>query len=276
MLAILCEEEKWLIEQTDFYHNNSTVIGGQIIYNLFSQTDVSEHYKWKRPIAKHYSPGAVLTVEPLVDKVVGKLLTHLDERFAQLGEPCDLGRWIAFCTWDMVGAASFSEDFGYMAKGCDHDGTIATADAALDYFCTVGQMPFLDFWLDKNPVKRIGPPNLGNITRVAIEHIAARTQGKDPNFDPETPDYLQRFIEAKEQHPDVVHDGMIMNYLFINLIAGSDTTALTIRAVMYFVLKHPDVHVKVKEEIRGAGIDGVAQFGQTKTLPCKSPRHWSD
>ena len=169
----------------------------------------------------------------------------------------------------MVGAESFSEDLNYLATGTDHDGTIAAADAALDYFCVVGQMPFLDFWLDKNPVKRIGPPNLGNITRVAIEHIASRAQGKDPNFDPETPDYLQRFMEAKEQHPEVVHDGMIMNYLFINLIAGSDTTALTIRAVLYFALQHPEVHAKLKDEIRGAGIEGVAQYKETKTLSCK-------
>lgn len=32
----------------------------------------------------------------------------------------------------MVGAATFSEDFGYMAQGCDHDGTIEIADKALD------------------------------------------------------------------------------------------------------------------------------------------------
>jgi hypothetical protein len=32
----------------------------------------------------------------------------------------------------MVGAATFSEDFGYMDKGCDHDGTIGIADKAMD------------------------------------------------------------------------------------------------------------------------------------------------
>lgn len=67
----------------------------------------------------------------------------------------------------MNGAASFSERFGYMDTGRDHDKTIEIADKALDYFAAVGQMPFLDFLMDKNPVMRIGPPNLGNITRIA-------------------------------------------------------------------------------------------------------------
>lgn len=67
----------------------------------------------------------------------------------------------------MNGAASFSQRFGYMDTGRDHDKTIEIADKALDYFAAVGQMPFLDFLMDKNPVVRIGPPNLGNITRIA-------------------------------------------------------------------------------------------------------------
>lgn len=67
----------------------------------------------------------------------------------------------------MNGAASFSQRFGYMDTGRDHDKTIEIADEALDYFAAVGQMPFLDFLMDKNPVMRIGPPNLGNITRIA-------------------------------------------------------------------------------------------------------------
>lgn len=131
----------------------------------------------------------------------------------------------------------------------------------------------MDFWLDKNPVYRVGPPNLGNITRIALEHIGARAQGKDPNYDPKTPDYLQSFLDAKAANPEVVHDGMVLNYVFINLIAGADTTALTIRAVVYHVLKNPDVHRKLEQEILGAKLGKVAQYGQAKNLPCEES--WS-
>jgi hypothetical protein len=130
-------------------------------------------------------------------------------------------------------------------------------------------MPFLDFWLDKNPVYRIGPPNLGNITGIALRHIGARASGKDPNYDPATPDYLNSFLETKAANPEVVHDGMILNYVFINLIAGADTTALTIRAIIYLLLKHPDAHRKLEKEILAADLGKVAQYGEAKNLPCE-------
>lgn len=132
-------------------------------------------------------------------------------------------------------------------------------------------MPFLDSWLDKNPVYRIGPPNLGNATGIALQRIGARVAGKDPNYDPETPDYLHNFLEAKAANPEVVHDGMILNYVFINLLAGADTTALTIRAIIYLVLKHPEVHRELELEILAADLGDVAQYGQAKNLPCKEP-----
>jgi hypothetical protein len=99
-------------------------------------------------------------------------------------------------------------------------------------FSAVGALPFLDSFLDKNPLARMGPPNLTNTTNVAIEHMVARAQGNDPKFNPDDPDYLQYFPEAKESHPDIVGDGMVMNYLFINLIAGADTTAIAMRAII--------------------------------------------
>ena len=142
-----------------------------------------------------------------------------------------------------------------MDAGCDFDKTIEIADKALDYFAAVGQMPWLDYVLDKNPVKRIGPPNLGNVTRIALESLIARSQGKDANFDPKTPDYLHHFLESKQANPDLVDDGKIMGYLLINLIAGADTTAITIRAIFHFCLRNPDAYERLVREVRAARFD---------------------
>lgn len=67
---------------------------------MFSLTDVSEHARMKRPIAKHYSPAGVLSIEPLVDTVIGQFCQHLESRFIKgpsSGQVCDLGDWIAYC-----------------------------------------------------------------------------------------------------------------------------------------------------------------------------------
>lgn len=136
-------------------------------------------------------------------------------------------------------------------------------------FAAVGQMPFLDFLLDKNPVMRIGPPNLANITRISLEHLIARLQGKDENFDPEVPDFLQHFIESKTTNPDLVNDGTIMGYLLVNLLAGADTTAITIRAFFWYCLHNPSAYRKLEKEILDAGLEDVASFSSARALPCE-------
>ncbi len=68
--------------QTEFYHNNSALINGKITYHIFSTTDQAEHARMKRPIVKYYSQGAVLALEPHMDKVLRDLCDHLDNRFA--------------------------------------------------------------------------------------------------------------------------------------------------------------------------------------------------
>jgi cytochrome P450 len=162
-----------------------------------------------------------------------------------------------------------SRRFGYMDAGHDFDQTIAVADKTLDYFSAVGQMPWLDYLLDKNPIMRIGPPNLNNATRIALESLVARVQGTDAHFDPKTPDYLQHFLDSKTTHPDLVDDGTIMGYMLVNLVAGADTTAITIRAVFYLCLKHPEAYRRLVSEVRGAGwdVDQAAPYSAARQLP---------
>ncbi|KAF9877443.1 hypothetical protein CkaCkLH20_05143 [Colletotrichum karsti] len=259
---------KW--RKTEFYHNNSAIIDGKITYHLFSTTDQAEHARMKRPIAKYYSQSSVSGIEPLFDTLIGDFCGHLEKRFMSGSAPkeCDLGEWIGFYSWDANGAASFSQRFGYMDEGYDYDGTIGISDKALDYFAAVGQMPFLDFLLDKNPIMRIGPPNLANITRISLEHLISRMQGKDSNFDPKVPDFLQHFIESKESHPELVNDGIIMGYLLVNLLAGADTTAITVRAIFWYALHDLRVYQKLEEEVLAADLSAdVCSFSSARALP---------
>jgi cytochrome P450 len=150
----------------------------------------------------------------------------------------------------VVGKTTFSQPIGYLEKGYDFDNTLSTANTAMDYFSIVGQMPILDHLLDKNPVYRIGPPSFGTITNISIQHLVDRLQGKDTgNHDPGKPDFLDKFIEAKGKFPDIVNETQIVSYLMINMIAGADTTSITINAALYFSLKHASVWERLRAEI---------------------------
>ncbi|KAJ5773323.1 hypothetical protein N7457_008219 [Penicillium paradoxum] len=259
--------------KTEFYHGSSAKgPDGKIIYNLFSECNPAIHAQQKRPISKYYSMNGVLPLEGHITDMIEYFCQRLEEQFIDGSNPtkvCDLGKWVNFYTWDVVGKATFSQAIGYLEKGYDFDGTLSTAETAMDYFSIVGQMPILDHWLDKNPIYRIGPPAFGGITNISIQHLMDRVQGKDTHYhDAAKPDFLDKFIEAKENFPDVVDDMQIISYLMINMIAGADTTAITINAIIYFCLKHPRVWERLRTEI------SKSQTDETKVVSYKSAREF--
>ncbi|KAM5359488.1 hypothetical protein ACJZ2D_014423 [Fusarium nematophilum] len=246
--------------KTEFYHGSSALVDGQIVLNIFSQTDPVKHKKERQPIAKLYSSAGIGIFEPHMDKVINQLCRELESRFMDgdnAAKVCDLGRWILFYTWDVVGAVTFSQPIGYLEKGFDFDGTLRNADKAQDYFTVVGTMPFLDRVFDKNPLFRMGPPGFNTVAAISIQHLVDRYQGNDRDYhDPETPDFLDKFIEAKNGNPESVPDAQIISWLMVNMIAGADTTAITIRSALYFSLKHPLVWKRLEEEVFEAGFQG--------------------
>ncbi|KAJ5910342.1 hypothetical protein N7504_004985 [Penicillium tannophilum] len=239
--------------KTEFYHGSSAVNNGKIIYNLFSECKPEVHSAQKRPVSKYFSLNGILTLEPHIDSIIQYFCQRLNEKFvdgSNSSQVCDLGEWINYYTWDVVGQATFSQPIGYLEKGYDFDNTLSTANTAMDYFSLVGQMPILDHLLDKNPILKLGPPSFGTITNISIQHLVDRLQGSDAKYhDSGKPDFLDKFIEAKENHPDVVDDTLIISWLMVIMIAGADTTAITLNAALYYSLKEPSVWQRLRSEI---------------------------
>ncbi|KAL0939605.1 benzoate 4-monooxygenase cytochrome p450 [Colletotrichum truncatum] len=264
--VIYSTDGKWT--KSDFYKNSSSIVDGKITYHMFSETNNVEHARLKRPVVRHYSVPSVLAMESHMDKIIDDLCAHLQKRFTDTGESCELGNWLAFYAWDFLGVVTFSKKFGYMDEGRDFDGTLAIGDQSIDYLGLCGQMPWIDYWLDKNPVYPLGPPNLSNVTRIAVENLTDRLSGKDMNFKPEKPDFLQYFIDSKTTHPEIVDESTIIGYLLLNLIAGADTTAITMRALFYYCLKNRRIWERLEEEVvASVPADRPAPHATARALP---------
>lgn len=154
----------------------------------------------------------------------------------------------------MVGAVTFSRPFGYLDLGDDFDGTLADSSRAQDYFSLVGALPYLDRWLGKNPVVQIGAPGFHAITGKIVKYLADRFQGNDRDYhDPEEPDFLDHFIEAKKANPEEVDDAQIVSWLMINVLAGADTTALALKTAFYYCLRDERIWKRLRKELLAAG-----------------------
>lgn len=60
-----------------------------------------------------------------------------------------------------------------------------------------------------------------------------------------------------------------MGYLLVNLVAGADTIAITIRAIFYYTLRHPEVYKKLESEILAADFGKIAPYNAARALPCE-------
>ncbi|KAH6685058.1 pisatin demethylase [Plectosphaerella plurivora] len=235
---------------------------------------VKEHASIKKPIGRLYSPANALSIEAHVDKAISRFWEEIETRFidgSNADKPCTLEDWFLYFAWDVIGDITFSQPFGYMKHGCDFDGSLADSEMAMNYLAIVGQIPILDFVGAQNPLlKLFVRPPFTTANEIASTRMADRLAGRDgEHHDPAKPDFLDGFIEAQNSHPETVTPGQIQSYLLINLIAGADTTAVSMSSVIYFGLKHPEVWSKLEAELLRADLpnDRTVSYKEARALP---------
>lgn len=136
------------------------------------------------------------------------------------------------------------------------------------YSRQVGQVPWLDHWLLKNPVRlwftKLGiisatsPVGVFAKTRMAERLSQKETLEKNDNPDQigeslvakkKPRDFLSRFLEAQTKDPIIMDDRRVTSFCSLNMFAGSDTTGISLRAVFYYLLKYPEKLARLMQEL---------------------------
>ncbi|KAJ5113682.1 cytochrome P450 [Penicillium angulare] len=251
--------------KSEMYNVNDVVVGGVRLSNLFSTRDEKWHSTYIRPVMSLYSMSRVQDVEDEVDTTINLFLEKLRTHFVSTGKSCEMSDWLNFFAWDAMSQATFSENLGVLEAGSDYKGFLGRSNQTLDYFASICQIPILDFLLDKNPIKRIGPPTFVWANIFSLEKLQERYQEMSQKAAPKS-DFLAKFLEIKEKNPELVDDNAIILYLLSNVLAGSDSTGSTMCAAVYYILKHPDVHRKLRAELRSANLSLPAKFKDIQGL----------
>jgi len=250
--------------KSNFYAVFQNIVNGRRAASLVAMTNESDHAKSKRQIAHAYSLSTLVEFEPLVDSTTEILLAHLDSHFAQRGESCDLGRWLQYYAFDVIGELTFSKRLGFIDTGEDVGSIIHSIGKNFEYFSVIGQMPWLDDCLGKNPlyIKYFAKPVSSPILKFAQQLLSERLDAKDEEKKADRPDFLSRFLQVRQESPEPMSDRQVLSLLFMNINAGSDTIASTVRATFYHLLKTPSTLGTLMTELESASSKGRL------TLPC--------
>ncbi|KAF2805108.1 cytochrome P450 [Mytilinidion resinicola] len=248
--------------KSDWY----SVWQGQRKFDLFAERDESIHRAQRRLMSNIYSMDTLKKLEPYVDEVLKVLFSRLS---ALGSEPVNMGLWAQLFAFDVVGEVTFSRRFGFLDVGKD-DGSFGQIDIALKSAAWIGQVPWL-FGLHDSLSPLIGNwlgigARHGSLRKIAADEIEKRKErGSDHH------DILQMLMDVHREKPQEMNDMAVLSMATSNIFAGSDTTAISIGAVLYNLCKYPDCKAKLMAEIdpivQMSRVDHVVSLAATEKMP---------
>ncbi|KAH8755726.1 cytochrome P450 [Diaporthe sp. PMI_573] len=263
--------------KSDFYKVMQPMAQGRVIQGIFNTQDASLHSALRRPIANIYSMSNLVEFEPYVDSTIRVLIRQLEEARPDPDQGVDLGKWLQWFALDVMGEITFSRRLGFLDEARDVDGIIQKVLGLFKYASWAGNIPWMEKFWAKNPiVSRLSPTKTFPLITFALARAKERTSASSDEKSSvsaqyNSRDFISRFLEARAKDPARIPEWFITAWTLSNLQAGSDTTAITLRAVIYFLLRHPQSLSKLTNELAaaraGARLSDIATWKEARQLP---------
>lgn len=244
-------------------------------WNLFEERDIAKHAQYRRQFQSAYSMSALVEYEPYVDECADLFSQRLEElsRSSSGGDgggglPVNMGHWLQCYAFDVIGCITYSKRLGFLDQGRDVGGLITALEHSLVYSTLAGVYSYLYPYLFKlsgllaTATRNEGIGGVGyvvNFTREMIaEHQAAPKALDDDedgddnakvNTSGKARDFLSKFLTRHTQDPNTFTTYHIFQGCGSNMVAGSDTTSISLSATLYYLLKNPACLQKLREEV---------------------------
>jgi hypothetical protein len=257
--------------KSDYYHVILPRVDGEIMPSLFPTQDETLHRKMKRPIGGVYSMSNLTSFESLVDNTIEVFLSEINRRFVNDNKSFDWGLWLQFFAFDVIGEITFSKRLGFLERGIDVEKLMGSIWLWFNYTSVVGQMPWLDWLLAKNP---LFGPIISMIPNPLIDFTVARRKERADDVKAGKPvsdhDFLARFLEAQRKDPSLP-PWSVKAWTISNVLAGSDTTAIFLRTIFKNLVENPATLATLRKELQNARDNGelssIVTWKESQKLP---------
>lgn len=199
--------------------------------------------------------SSLVTYEPFVNECISLIKQRFSE-IALADQTVDLGHWLQCYAFDVIGEITFASRFGLLDMGEDKAGMFKTIDKRFFYCTFAGLYPSLHSLIF--PILPKGSPQ-NNIGSYTTSHIEAREKMlKDPKNSNRDgpPDFVTKFLNIQDKDPEKMTKMDIFNICQTNIAAGSDTTAISLSAIFYYLMKNPQSYKKLQGDLKAAAKEG--------------------
>ncbi|KAJ7306251.1 benzoate para-hydroxylase [Mycena albidolilacea] len=226
--------------------------------SVFSTTNRKDHAYKRRIVSQAFSYRALEQFSPFIQTNVATFVSKLDSMCEKEGS-IDLLKWFNYLTFDILSDLAFGEPLGMLATGTSvvsaqqTDGTVKKEDA----IALVDKREHISAVLGISPwfpwLARILPDpfySSGRESATGLADFARRNVWKRLNSGAHREDILGKLIAARESEVDTEMIKELVAETVTLLSAGSDTTASSLTALIYFVKTHPQIHRKLTAELK--------------------------
>ena len=228
-------------------------------------TNIAEHDAERKKYQRAYNMSTMTSYEHYVDDCVALFTQRLHE-MAKMGNFVDMAWWLQCFAFDVIGEITFSKRFGFLDQGEDVNGLVQTVHGHLKQsshlgiyneflgllFAVVDLLSKLGFsggaekmWFAQQTESML------NQRKVEVEKAAEAGHDLGEQDDGSPKDFLTKFMEAHQKDPNHVTKTNVLLVLQANVSAGSDTTSITLSAILYSLLHNPQTLHKLRQEIAG-------------------------
>ena len=215
------------------------------VHSLLTAGDET-HTRMRRILAFAFSEKALREQESILRDYADLLIQKLREE-SQRGKLVDIVNWYNFTTFDIIGDLCFGESFHNLDNKGEHPwiSVVLKAVKMAMLHTQTRVIPPLNFI-----VKRAMPIYLKG-ARARIFGFTQERVDKRLMQEMQRPDFMTYVLRADGTEKGLSRPEIDANFLMLTN-AGSETTATTLSACTYYLLRNPPVLRRLKEEIRGS------------------------
>lgn len=154
-------------------------------------------------------------------------------------------RYVRTLSWNsrvkaraLLRPSKVSKRFGFLDAGKDPLNIIDGIDGFLLYAARVGVYPWAHPLLFKVS-SLLGTNGFSLAAKFAVDQVHAYKQ----NVQGET--FLAKALRVHQEQPNKISQGDVLNICLMNVMAGSDTTSVSLTSVIWQLLKNPSALQKV-------------------------------
>jgi hypothetical protein len=127
--------------KSKFYEVQQTISRGRPLLTLFTSTDTAFHTRLRRAVSNAYSMSTLVQFEPYIDSTTHTFLRQIERKLqGQTDMEIDLGAWLQWYAFDVIGELTFSKRLGFLDREEDIEGIIQSIQDMLDYASVVSTL----------------------------------------------------------------------------------------------------------------------------------------